>query len=72
MIEEHVVRLHFTDGSSEIAGPHRGKPPVKVDESFAKDVNAAWDLGVGEVMDDGRVVCAFTAEHESVAVRSAA
>jgi len=70
--EDHVVRIHFTDGTSELAGAHVGKAPAKVDERFARDVNAGWDLGVGEVLEDGRVIARFSAEHESQAVRAAA
>ena len=70
--DEHVVRMHFTDGTSELAGAHVGKPPARVDAGFARDVNAGWDLGVGEVLDDGHVIARFSAEHESQAVRAAA
>jgi hypothetical protein len=70
--DDHVVRIHFTDGTSELAGAHVGKAPAKVDAGFARDVNRGWDLGVGETMDDGRVIARFTAEHESAAVRAAA
>jgi hypothetical protein len=71
-MDTHVIRLHFTDGTTQLSGTLLGGTPDKVDASFAKDVNAGWDLGRGLVVPDGRIVRSFSAEHESIAVRSAA
>lgn len=72
MKDDHVIWVHFTDGTRELSGTLLGGVPDKVDATFADDVNAGWDLGVGAAVPDGRVVCSFTAEHEATAVRAAA
>lgn len=73
MNDDHVIWVHFADGTRELSGTLAGGAPDKVDATFARDVNAGWDLGVvGAALADGRVIASLSSEHEATALRAAA
>jgi hypothetical protein len=71
MEERYALRVHFTDGTSALSGTIGGGKPDLVDATFARDVNAGWEIGAGAVLPDGRVVERTTAERYELAQEAA-
>lgn len=68
MNDTHVIRVHFTNGTSAIDGTIEGGAPTLVDDNFAAALDAGWRLGEGTVLPDGRVVARCSAELAGEAV----